>query len=385
MNHEFGQKLTYGLIAGRIIQPGKITEGTVRVSAAPSKRAEYPSAFADGTSDVNIGHERSTFGRRPERNLMSEIINLLVRHGIGILFAVEFIEQIGFPLPAAPWLLTAGALIGAGKIYWWIALIAAAMGSLFADLIWFYLGRHYGNRVLAFLCRVSLEPDSCTRRTQNLFTKYGMPGLVFAKFIPGLSTLAPPLAGNSGVSVTRFLVFDGLSSLLHAGSYILLGVLFSHQLEQILHALAGLGRSAFAVLAGLAAAYIAYKYFQRHRLMRELRIARITVDELHQKVEAGENPMILDLRPHIELEQDPSLIRGALHMSMEDIERRQLEIPRDRDVILYCSCPNEVSSARIALALRRNGISRVRPLLGGIDAWRDRNYPTEPKVPLVAG
>jgi len=316
---------------------------------------------------------------------MSDIVNLLVRHGIGILFAAEFIEQIGIPLPASPWLLAAGALIGAGKMYWWIALIAAAMGSLFADLIWFYLGRHYGNRVLALLCRVSLEPDSCTRRTQNLFTKYGMPGLVFAKFIPGLSTLAPPLAGNSGVSVPRFLVFDGLSSILHGGSYILVGVLFSHQLEQILHALAGLGRSAFGLLAGLAAIYIAYKYFQRHRLLRELRIARITVDELHQKLEAGENPMILDLRPLIEIEQDPSLIRGALHMSMDEIESRQQEIPRDRDIILYCSCPNEVSSARVALALRRNGISRVRPLLGGIDAWRDRNYPTEPKVPLVVG
>jgi membrane protein DedA with SNARE-associated domain/rhodanese-related sulfurtransferase len=316
---------------------------------------------------------------------MSDIVNLLIRHGIGILFAAEFIEQIGIPLPASPWLLAAGALIGGGKMYWWIALIAAASGSLLADLIWFYLGRYYGSRVLAILCRVSLEPDSCTRRTQNLFTKYGMPGLVVAKFVPGLSTLAPPLAGNSGVSVPRFLLFDGLSSLLHAGSYILVGVLFSHQLEQILHALAGLGKSAFAVLAGLAAVYIAYKYFQRHRLLRELRIARITVDELHEKLEAGENPMILDLRPLIELEQDPALIRGALHMSMEEIEHRQQEIPRDRDIILYCSCPNEVSSARVALALRRNGISRVRPLLGGIDAWRDRNYPTEPKVPLAVG
>jgi len=132
------------------------------------------------------------------------------------------------------------------------------------------------------------------------------------------------------------------------------------------------------VVGGLVAIYIAFKYVQRQRLLCELRIARITVDELHQKQEAGENPMILDLRPRIELEQNPSLIRGALHMSMDEVERRQQEIPRDRDVILYCSCPNEVSSARVALALRRNGISRVRPLLGGIDAWRERNYPIEP-------
>jgi membrane protein DedA with SNARE-associated domain/rhodanese-related sulfurtransferase len=311
---------------------------------------------------------------------MNETLDLLVRHGIAILFAAVFIEQIGIPLPAAPWLLAAGALAGAAKMNWLLALGAAASSSLLADLMWFYLGRNYGNRVLGFLCRISLEPDSCARRTQNLFVRHGMKGLVVAKFIPGLSTLAPPLAGSTGVTVPRFLFFDGLSSVLHGGCFILVGVLFSQQLEQVINALAGLGRSAFGVLAGLVALYIAYRYFQRHRLLRELRIARITVDELHQKQEAGENPIILDLRPRIELEQNPSLIRGALHMSMEEVERRQHEIPRDRDVILYCSCPNEVSSARVALALRRNGISRVRPLLGGIDAWRERNYPTEPRV-----
>ena len=311
---------------------------------------------------------------------MNETLDLLVRHGIAILFAAVFIEQIGIPLPAAPWLLAAGALAGAGKMNWLLALGAAVSSSLLADLMWFYLGRNYGNRVLGFLCRISLEPDSCARRTQNLFVRHGMKGLVVAKFIPGLSTLAPPLAGSTGVTVPRYLFFDGLSSVLHGGCFILVGVLFSQQLEQVINALAGLGRSAFGVLVGLVALYISYRYFQRHRLLRELRIARITVDELHQKQEAGENPIILDLRPRIELEQNPSLIRGALHMSMDEVERRQHEIPRDRDVILYCSCPNEVSSARVALALRRNGIMRVRPLLGGIDAWRERNYPTEPRV-----
>ncbi len=311
---------------------------------------------------------------------MNETLQLLVRHGSVILVLAVFVEQIGIPLPAAPWLMAAGALAGAGKMNWLEALLAAAFGSLLADLIWFYLGRYYGNRVLGLLCRISLEPDSCARRTHNLFTRHGMRGLVAATFIPGLSTLAPPLAGSSGVSIPRFLFFDGLSSVLHGGCFILVGVLFSQQLEQVINALAGLGRSALGVIGGLVAIYIAFKYVQRQRLLRELRIARITVDELHQKQEAGENPMILDLRPHVELEQDPSLIRGALHMSMEEVERRQQEIPRDRDVVLYCSCPNEVSSARAALALRRNGILRVRPLLGGIDAWRERNYPTEPRA-----
>src|SRR5205814_3194825 len=126
------------------------------------------------------------------------------------------------------------------------------------------------------------------------------------------------------------------------------------------------------------------KYYQRQRLLEELRMARITVDELRQKQEAGENPVILDLRSHAELERNPALIHGALHMTLDEVQVRQREIPRDRDIILYCSCPNEVTSARVALLLQRKGILRVRPLLGGIDAWRERNYPTEPRLVRVA-
>jgi membrane protein DedA with SNARE-associated domain/rhodanese-related sulfurtransferase len=308
---------------------------------------------------------------------MNETLDFLVRHGAAVVFAAVFIEQMGLPLPAMPWLVACGALIGTGKMNWSIALAAALFGSLVADLIWFYLGRFYGTRVLNLLCRISLEPDSCVRRTQDVFTKYGMKGVVAAKFIPGLSTLAPPLAGNSGVSAPRFFLFDAAGSFLYVGGFIIIGVVFSHQLEKVIDALASLGGSALAVVAGLAALYIAYKYFQRYRLLRELRMARITVDELHQKQEAGENLMVLDLRPHAELKQNPSLIRGALHMTMEEVEQRQQELPRDRDIILYCSCPNEVSSAKAALLLHRRGILRVRPLLGGIDAWRERNYPMQ--------
>jgi membrane protein DedA with SNARE-associated domain len=308
---------------------------------------------------------------------MNQTMEFLVRHGAAVLFVAVFIEQIGVPLPAVIWMFAAGALIGAGQMNWIVALGAAACGSLLADLIWFYLGRRYGTRVLNLLCRISLEPDSCVRRTRDVFTRHGMKGVVVAKFLPGLSTLAPPLAGSSGASTLQFVLFDGAGSLLYGGSFILVGVLFSRQLEQIMAALNRLGSGGLALLAGLAALYIGYKYFQRKRLLRELRMARITVDELHQMQEAGENPMILDLRPLAELGEDPSLIRGALHMSMDEVERRQQEIPRDRDIILYCSCPNEVSSARVALRLHRRGILRVRPLQGGIDAWRERKYPTE--------
>ena len=315
---------------------------------------------------------------------MTETLGFLVRHGPVVLFAAVLVEQMGVPLPAAPWLLAAGALAATNNINWFAALASATFGSLLADLIWFYLGRYGGHRVLDLLCRISLEPDSCVRRTQDVFTRYGMRGVVAAKFIPGLSTLAPPLAGSSGVSAPRFFLFDGLGSFLYPASFMLLGALFSRQLEEVIAALASLGSGALGVVIALAALYIGYKYYQRRRLLNELRMARITVDELHQKLETGENPIILDLRSHAELERDPSLIRGARHMTMEEVKLWQHEIPRDRDIILYCSCPNEVSSARTALLLHRNGILRVRPLLGGIDAWRERNYPTEPRLVRVA-
>jgi membrane protein DedA with SNARE-associated domain len=202
-----------------------------------------------------------------------------------------------------------------GKMNGVSAIAAATFGSLLADVIWFYLGRHYGNRVLKLICRISLERDSCVRRTQDIFTRYGMRGVIAAKFIPGLSTLAPPMAGSSGIGVARFFFFDGLGSLLYVACFVLGGVLFSHQLEQVLSALANLGHGALALVIALVALYIGYKYFQRRRLLIELRMARITVDELHRKLEAGENPFILDLRPSSELEQEPLLIprRTAHH------------------------------------------------------------------------
>jgi membrane protein DedA with SNARE-associated domain len=312
--------------------------------------------------------------------MMNESIAFLVRHGAAVLFAALFVEQMGIPLPAAPWLLAAGALIGTHKMNWVVALLASAVGALAADMIWFYLGRLYGSRLLNLLCRFSLTPDSCVRRTQDIFTKYGMRGIVAAKFIPGLSTIAPPLAGNSGVSAHRFIFFDGVGSFIYVGSFLLVGVLFSPQLDQVLAALGSLGGNALGVVAGLAALYIGYRYYQRHRLLSELRMARITVDELHQLQEAGENPLILDLRSLAALEENPAVIRGARHTTMDDVERRHQEFPRDREIIVYCSCPNEVSAARVALLLQRQGFARVRPLLGGIDAWRERNYPTEPQV-----
>jgi len=309
---------------------------------------------------------------------MTETSQFLVNHGPPIVFAAVFLEQMGLPLPAVPVLLAAGALSATGKFSPLLGLGVAVLACLIADTFWFYLGRYRGHRVLGLLCRISLEPDSCVRRTQNVFTRYGLRGVVVAKFVPGLSTVAPPLAGMSGVGFGRFLLADGLGSFLYGGSFLFLGYLFSNQIQQLTAAVASTGGSVLGVAIGLVALYIGFKFWQRQRILRELRMAKITVAELRQKQDAGEDVVIIDLRPRAELDLDPSLIPGAIHLAVEEVEHRHHEIPRDREVIVYCSCPNEVSSARVALLLHRKGITRVRPLLGGIDAWRDQNYPLEP-------
>jgi len=306
---------------------------------------------------------------------MSEILNFMVRYGTLVLFAVVFIEQLGLPLPSPPFLLAAGALAGKGEMHGLVALVVATLAAILADIIWFHLGRVRGSRVLKLLCRISLETDSCVRRTEDVFVRHGVRGLVTAKFLPGLGTLMPPLAGMFHVKFRRFLLFDGLGSLLYVGCFIALGFWFSSQLQQLVDGLERLGRSAVVLLASLLVAYIAFRWIQRQRALRRMRMARITPEELRQKQENGEEVFIVDLRSQAAIQSDPSLIPGARHLLGDEMENWLHEIPRDRDVILYCSCPNEASAAHTALILYRHGITRVRPLLGGIDAWREHKYP----------
>jgi membrane protein DedA with SNARE-associated domain/rhodanese-related sulfurtransferase len=308
---------------------------------------------------------------------MNHTTEFLVRHGLPLIFAAVFVDQMGVPIPAVPWLLAAGALSATGKFNLGLGLGVTVVACLIADAIWFYLGRYRGHQVLGLLCRIALEPDSCVRRTQNVFSRYGLRGVLLAKFLPGMSTVAPPLAGMSKVSAARFLFVDGVGSLLYAGCFLGAGYLFSYQIDQIGASLARIGGSALSLLIGVVVLFIVYKYWQRQRLLHELRMARITVAELRELLDAGKAPLIFDLRSKAAVEEDPALIQGAVHLSMEEIETRISDFPKDRDIIVYCSCPNEVSSARLALRLQRKGFTRVRPLLGGLDAWREQNYPLQ--------
>lgn len=308
---------------------------------------------------------------------MNDTSRILADHGLPIIFGAVFLDQMGVPIPAAPWLLAAGALAAAGKFHWFMALLLSVLACLVADYFWFYLGRYRGTQVLSLLCRMSLEPDSCVRKTVNVFTRHGWRGIIVAKFVPGMSTVTPPLAGMSGLKASRFLLFDGLGSLIYSAVFILLGYAFSDQISQIAAALDRYGGGLLTIVVIIVAVYIIYKFWDRQRLLRELRTAKITPAELGQMLDAGQTPIILDVRSPLELDQDPAVIRGAIHIAMDDLETRHGEFSRDREIIIYCDCPNEVSSAKMALLLRRRGFSRVRPLLGGIDAWRKANYPMD--------
>ena len=306
---------------------------------------------------------------------MNDILDFLIRYGTLVLFCVVFLEQLGLPLPSPPFLLAAGALAGRGEMSGLIALTVTSLASMMADSIWYFLGRSRGGSILKLLCRISLEPDSCVRRTENVFVRHGMRGLLTAKFVPGLGTVMPPLAGVFRVKFGRFLVFDALGSVLYLASFLALGFCFSNQLQHVLDALSRLGRGAFVLLVALLAAYIAFKYLQRQRALCQMRMARITPEELRQRQEAGEEIFVVDVRSEAAVQSDPFLIPGARHLHVDKVDDWHHEIPRDREVVLYCSCPNEAGAAQTALILFRRGVTRIRPLLGGIDAWRERNYP----------
>jgi membrane protein DedA with SNARE-associated domain len=268
---------------------------------------------------------------------MSAPAAFLAEHPYSILFAVVLAEQLGIPFPSVPVLLAAGALGGLGKIDALTALGLAVGATVLADLAWFEGGRRRGNRVLTFVCKVSLEPDSCVRRTEDVFAKHGPRSLLFVKFVPGLGLMAVTLAGAFGLRRRRFLLYDVPGALVWAGSYMVLGYVFSAQLERAIEAVTHLGFTVVSIVAALIASWLLWKYVQRRRFIRTLRMDRITPEELRRKLEAGEPVAIVDLRHQLDFEADPRTLPGALRFDAPELAHRHSEIPRDRDVVLYCT------------------------------------------------
>jgi membrane protein DedA with SNARE-associated domain len=268
---------------------------------------------------------------------MHKTIEFLLHHGYVVLLGWVFAEQIGLPIPSLPLLLAAGALAGSRQMSFFAALGISVFAAIVADTVWFQLGRLKGIRILQLLCKISLEPDSCVRRTEGVFSKQGARSLLLAKFLPGLSTVAPPLAGIFHMRLRRFLLFDAVGSLIWAGTFLGLGYIFSSEIEHIAEWAASLGGWLTVLLVGAIGGYILYKYISRRRFLRQLRIDRITVEELKEKIDSGELLTIVDLRHSLDFEADPEAIPGAFRMDAKDLEEKSDQLPRDREVILYCT------------------------------------------------
>lgn len=268
---------------------------------------------------------------------MEEITQFVGNYGYGLIFVWVMLDQFGVPIPAIPVLIIAGAMSGGEQMDLGVVVLAATAGCVPSDIIWFEAGRRRGGAVLKTLCKISLEPDSCVRDTKDTFARHGMKSLLVAKLIPGYQTLSPALAGMTGVSLPRFMAFDLPGALLWSALFIVPGYLFREQVEVAMDAIArfgsGIGTAVVLVLVG----YAGWKFWHRQQILRSLRIARMLPEELKATLDRGGEVTVVDLRDSISLDQLPHRIPGARVISVDEIDARHEEIPRDQDVVLYCT------------------------------------------------
>jgi membrane protein DedA with SNARE-associated domain/rhodanese-related sulfurtransferase len=300
---------------------------------------------------------------------MEQLIDLVTYYGLALVFVNVLLEQLGLPVPAVPTPIVAGAAAATGRLSAAGVFGVAVLACYIGDGLWFAGGRLYGRRVLSLLCRVSLSPDSCVRQSEYHFERWGKAVLIVSKFIPGLSTVTPPLAGAMRMGWPSFIVLNGIGIALWAAIPIGAGMLFSRDIGRAVAWLESYGAAAVALVGALLAAYIAFKWWERQRFYRALRLARITVEELRGLIDRGRQPVVVDVRSEVARKADGRLIPGAIPMDSDVVDARLLQLPKDREVIFYCTCPNEASAAIVAKRLIELGYTRVRPLAGGLDAW----------------
>jgi membrane protein DedA with SNARE-associated domain/rhodanese-related sulfurtransferase len=297
-----------------------------------------------------------------------------VDYRILVITANVLANQLGLPVPVIPTLIVGGALAAQGAISPAQLFGGALLACLVADSVWFLAGRIYGNGVMKLLCRISLTPDSCVSETQSRFERWGSNALIVAKFVPGLSLIAPPLAGATHMVWLRFLSYSALGAAAWVGTVIMGGMLFRHQIEQLMPHLADFGLAAVGVFCVLLVIYIAYKWWERMRFYSRLRMAQIEPRDLFKLMATPPPPLIVDVRSPTALQLDPRRIPGAVHIPLTQAQQRLQELSRDREIISYCTCPNEASAAQVAKILMDNGFKKVRPLHGGLDAWVAAGY-----------
>ena len=308
--------------------------------------------------------------------------HILLTYSYFLLFGWVLVEQAGIPLPATPMLLAAGGLSAEHQLSFGAAFFAGLLACLTADTSWFLVGRRYGHHVLRILCKLSMEPTICVRRTQDSFGRRRGVMLMFAKFVPGLATLAAPVAGENGMELGTFLFFDGIGASLWLLALLTSGRLFGDALKRDPSLLNLVGRFSGVILALAILGFFAVRVYRRRMVLKKLVASRLEPEDLKAQLDAGEKVYIVDLRHPLELLAEPFTLPSALHFSPDALAARQAEIPRDRDVVLFCTCPSEATAAKTAMTLHKLGIERVRPLRGGYDEWKRLGFPLD-EIPPV--
>ena len=316
---------------------------------------------------------------------MQALLTLVEHYGLWLVFANVLALQLGLPLPAYPTLILMGAVSARGDFTVPQVLAVAVAASVIADLCWYVAGSRIGRRVLRLMCRLSLSPDSCVRQTEQIYERWGAPSLMVAKFVPGFAAVATSMAGVMHTRLASFLLFDAIGALLWSGVAVALGWVFRDAVSEVLAVLEGAGRWGLIALASALLLYVAVKAVQRYRLIHTLRMARVTVDALHDMLARNERPLIIDVRS--KTSQKQGRIPGAVwidsHALSEGALAAGLRDSAAGEVIVYCACPNEASAAAVAKQLMRAGFKRVRPLAGGIEAWVEKGYDVEPAAEAV--
>ena len=312
-----------------------------------------------------------------------------VHYAYAILFLWVLVEQLGIPIPSIPVLLTAGTLSATHRVSAVGVLFSVLAACIIADSAWYAMGRRYGNSVLKLLCRLSFEASTCVTKTEGYFHKRGAVTLLFAKFVPGLSTVAAPIAGQTGMPYPRFMLYDLAGSAIWTLAYVLAGRFFGDIAQKSTRFFSVLGHFAVAIFVLMVLGIMFYKVWKQRAFLASVRSLRLEPQELFEMIETAERqgnipPFIVDLRHPLDYLPDPRVLPGAVRVSPAELTSHQAQLPRDRDVILYCTCPSEETSGKVALQLHRFGINRVRPLRGGFEGWRNAGLPLIDYVPPAA-